>query len=430
MFTSLVQRLGTVLLIVFSSTLALSQTRELTPVAPKLIGSFLHYPSINTDFPAYGFVPSFFSWDVRFTTSARNDGSVNETNVNGVVKKYSVNGNLLNQLPTSSIQGTLPPGPGLAHLGTTSPFFLGQNGIYDFEISVLSDSVGQGRWAAKKDTIRMVVSDSTYATDFGGFNNEVGSGLIGVDGFGVASFFHLDHSLDVGSIEVGLGPNTSSGGVLAVSIYDTVGGFSFINGFSNPPVTTVQHVISPTDVQRGFAKFSMLSNGTAPVMDSSVSRGYYVYVRAETNSGATPIQFINDTTVYQPSMASLFYSTASGANRWYFGFAGTAMVNAFQIRINVSAHIPDSATSISEQTFADLKIAPNPASDFVTVPLDDASQKHTIRIVNKFGQLVYQHEFETTEQVRISVEDLPSGVYIISTESEGGKFTRAKLIIE
>ncbi|NVK27139.1 MAG: T9SS type A sorting domain-containing protein [Flavobacteriia bacterium] len=429
MHTSLARRLGVLVPMLLLCVSIFAQTRDLTPTPPKLIGSFLHYPSINTDFPGYGFIPDFFSWNVRFTTSARNDGTVNETNVNGLVKMFGINGNLINQLPTGSVQGNLPPGA-ISHLGTTAPFSLQNKGVYDFEISVLSDSVGQGQWLAKADTVRIVVTDSTYSADFGGRTNEIGSGLIGTDGFGVASFFHLDESLEVGSIEVGLGPNTYVGGVLQASLYDTTGGFNFFTGFANPPVTTVQHVITPLDSMRGYAKFSMATNNELPVMDTLVSRGYYAVVLAETNSGATPVQFINDTTVIQPVWTSLFFDTNSSP-RWYLAYASSAMVNAFQIRLNVAPYVPDSATSVHEVEYSDLQISPNPASEYVNIPLIKGARHQRVRIINTFGKLLYEREFADAEgEARIHLNQIPSGVYILTLESSEGELKRSKLIIE
>ena len=68
-----------------------------------------------------------------------------------------------------------------------------------------------------------------------------------------------------------------------------------------------------------------------------------------------------------------------------------------------------------------VSVSPNPFDNEITVKLKEI-QKGTITITNTVGQTVLNQEI--SGQLRISTQDFPSGVYLLTLESEGATLTR------
>jgi len=83
-------------------------------------------------------------------------------------------------------------------------------------------------------------------------------------------------------------------------------------------------------------------------------------------------------------------------------------------------HKTDS-TSIREAEILIKSVYPNPAKDYVVVSLKN-NDPATIRIINVMGQ-VMKTVYTTEERSRISTKDLSAGIYFLSAEQNGRRFT-------
>ena len=82
---------------------------------------------------------------------------------------------------------------------------------------------------------------------------------------------------------------------------------------------------------------------------------------------------------------------------------------------------PNDSTSIREAEILIKSVYPNPAKDYVTVTLKQ-SDPATIRVINVMGQVM--RTINTTEgRSRISTKDLSAGIYFLSVEQNGRRFT-------
>jgi hypothetical protein len=78
-----------------------------------------------------------------------------------------------------------------------------------------------------------------------------------------------------------------------------------------------------------------------------------------------------------------------------------------------------------------IKISPNPANDVLTVQLmDDGDKIQMINLVDFNGKIILQQrDFSTSSKARLSINDLPSGMYIMEVISSKGRQT-GKVIIQ
>jgi hypothetical protein len=82
---------------------------------------------------------------------------------------------------------------------------------------------------------------------------------------------------------------------------------------------------------------------------------------------------------------------------------------------------PIDTNSIREANVLIESVYPNPAKDYVTVTLKQ-SNPATIRVINVMGQ-VMRTVNTTEERNRISTKDLSAGIYFLSVEQNGKRFT-------
>ena len=76
------------------------------------------------------------------------------------------------------------------------------------------------------------------------------------------------------------------------------------------------------------------------------------------------------------------------------------------------------------------RMYPNPASNFVTISLDDPSENSSITIYDQLGRIVLNKDIENeSDEVPLSLDNLNKGVYYVHLISKRIKFTK-KLIIK
>ncbi|MFZ4401296.1 MAG: T9SS type A sorting domain-containing protein [Bacteroidales bacterium] len=85
--------------------------------------------------------------------------------------------------------------------------------------------------------------------------------------------------------------------------------------------------------------------------------------------------------------------------------------------------IGNCSTSISEKSFMEVNLFPNPAKDNLYVQIPENIDNYLIKLYNAFGQMLLQ-----TKSTNIDLHDFSNGIYILSLESKSFKSNK-KLII-
>ena len=88
----------------------------------------------------------------------------------------------------------------------------------------------------------------------------------------------------------------------------------------------------------------------------------------------------------------------------------------------------DIPVGISEFSFAEVLVYPNPSTGSYIVELPEGQTQAQMRVVDTSGKLVYQKELSQTK-TQIVMNDLPSGMYIINIQLNNGKTVYGKLLI-
>lgn len=84
--------------------------------------------------------------------------------------------------------------------------------------------------------------------------------------------------------------------------------------------------------------------------------------------------------------------------------------------------LPQNTTSVEEVELTDVKVYPNPASDFITISFPAKSGKANITLVNALGNTVMHSGLELidgTNTAVAAVSELPTGMYYIKIEFNG-----------
>ncbi|MEY2692406.1 MAG: hypothetical protein RIT03_796 [Bacteroidota bacterium] len=104
-----------------------------------------------------------------------------------------------------------------------------------------------------------------------------------------------------------------------------------------------------------------------------------------------------------------------------FGVIGTGEYYLFD---DIRLALPLSTVSNEQPA---LVVSPNPASDSVTINMNNAMQK--ITILSTLGQVV-QEEYVSGMQTAFSIANLNSGLYVLVVQTQDGKTATSKLIKE
>lgn len=403
---------------------------QLDIILTKSIGGYFVYPSVNTDYAAFGYYPLFLNPGYQFTFNGINNTNAFEQNVTGNVSIYDPSNSLVINMPNGSTHPNLPPG-GITHVGSTLPWLPTTTGRYKAVMELTSNNYGPGGLTPDRDSVYFYVTDSVYSCDFNRFTNVLGATELGIDQYKIANCFHTPVTMLATSAQVMLGPNTHVGGNLVLSLVDT-NGYS-LSGFPSTPVSQTSYEITAADTARGFAQIKLPGTYGGAVMDTSKSMAYYLIVQAITSNGTKPIEFLNDTTVLQPRLTSLF-SLASQPNNWYFGFNNTIDVNAFGIRLHVHPFTippPPPPTAISEYSgLIPLSVYPNPARGKINVDLRAWRSSGTIEVLNTNGVMILNRHVEGQQIESIQVEGLAAGMYIIRYRTETSVSSAERIIVK
>ena len=87
-------------------------------------------------------------------------------------------------------------------------------------------------------------------------------------------------------------------------------------------------------------------------------------------------------------------------------------------------------TAIEPQSiFPGLSVFPNPAEDVLNIKLPNQNGSFSLQLVDVNGQVVYEQEAITTNELSLDVSGYKSGVYVLVLES-GGKVEKRKVVIQ
>ncbi|MGL1886612.1 MAG: T9SS type A sorting domain-containing protein [Reichenbachiella sp.] len=76
----------------------------------------------------------------------------------------------------------------------------------------------------------------------------------------------------------------------------------------------------------------------------------------------------------------------------------------------------------------DFELFPNPTLDKVNLVFKSELQDYTVSIIHLDGRTVYQHEYQSSSQITIDLQDLPVGFYIVIIKHRSRTVGQKKLI--
>ena len=117
-----------------------------------------------------------------------------------------------------------------------------------------------------------------------------------------------------------------------------------------------------------------------------------------------------------------------GYNRT-FTVTGTAMtLTTYEFNSCTESAI---ASTENVSTLGGLMVAPNPATDQVTISFNnDSNTEHTVSLFALTGQLLQQVQLGTDRSVTIDVAKLPTGMYLLQFTNELGERGTQKLMVK
>jgi len=99
-------------------------------------------------------------------------------------------------------------------------------------------------------------------------------------------------------------------------------------------------------------------------------------------------------------------------------------------RSSYKLNIADDVLEIDANTFSfDIKLFPNPASEYVTILFNNPSEKISIQIYDQLGRVVFNKEIISVNyEERISLSEISSGIYYVQIASKENKITKKLLV--
>ena len=223
----------------------------------------------------------------------------------------------------------------------------------------------------------------------------------------VNSKVNLAYSLMASGIENNVNVDSDIYGILSVAKTNEGKYYKYIAGSSKNYLPTLGGPLEDTynldfDLRTGYYKSE--SNGIGAFWETG-SDGYYVVYRED----------IGLISAYNPGWHTSYGISLLGAriNGEVYGELGNIQFN----------------TSVETINNANVTIYPNPATNQVTIQLEDYTAEAEVQLYNAAGQAVItqQHNF-TSGNLTMDVTTLPKGIYYVKIETEGQVATK-KLVI-
>jgi hypothetical protein len=229
---------------------------------------------------------------------------------------------------------------------------------------------------------------------------------------------------------------------------------------SNPSSETVTYsvfsnnslVASTTNSNETF-EFTNLIAGTYTISMSFGSYTTNIQTEIET-APVTVISIVNATTTLIAGELINFEAQSNAEITWFLNDLNTVVGSGNSLELsNLEAGLytilaradngtcssiattelsvrADNATGISALNLEAIQIAPNPASDFVTIQLTNSAQVEALQVelFDLAGKLVYTNQFTGTTNT-LSVNEFDSGIYMLTITSKSAKST-SRLVIQ
>jgi hypothetical protein len=143
----------------------------------------------------------------------------------------------------------------------------------------------------------------------------------------------------------------------------------------------------------------------------------YVIIYEGTSSSGNVIAALTGHTL--PSPATYYISSPSV----YIEFTSNASLRDDGFRIKYQ-----SGNSINDVANSNLSIYPNPATDLIVV--ETTENINNVKIFNSLGQNVLNQNFQNQNKIKLNIEDIIPGLYIIETSLDNGLKLRKTINIQ
>lgn len=361
---------------------------------------------------------------MSFDSNILNFGSEDQTGVNLEVKIYDGTQTLVTTLNSSSVALTSGSVADYSVMNTTSWTPTAED-MYYVTYAALSDSITAA--TAHIDTFVVYVTDSLMSLDFNRSANSIGTNNLGYDGSAIAVRIDLEDADRLFGAEISFASNSSDGGIIETTVYDTASFFA-----QGQPLAYEQHTITATDISNGSYRADLTGTDGYPVY--LPAGAYYIVTTFYSNAGSNPINLRNDQTFAQPSSAALMYDADD--QTWYSGYSNSLSLNAPFIRA-IMCPASFAATcmtiSIEEVSIASqVTVGPNPAEDKVFVNFgNDFSGDFNYEVVDLQGRVIMSANETATanSSLEVSLATLTPGVYLMNI-AQGEAMSTYKLIVK
>lgn len=265
-------------------------------------------------------------------------------------------------------------------------------GLYTAEFTMTSDQIALDQNPDDNSRLRTFeVTEHLYSLDNIG-NHPEGSEVLSQTGSGsfenntenvkLMNMYHISSPMTVTGVEVALGSATNVGGRIVVSVLDTADVLADPSVVNNPVsgLESEFYTITQADIDAGVIGIRFPEPATLSI------DAYYVVASlfAENDSN---VYVIDDTTVPQPTLASVLWIPFDPDNIFLYGGNG----NAWAIRLS-----SDPSIGMRENLALEgVTVYPNPTNGLLRVSTTTGA-KHTIEVMDMLGKSIVSDSFVGT----------------------------------
>ncbi|MCB0846383.1 MAG: serine hydrolase [Bacteroidetes bacterium] len=149
-------------------------------------------------------------------------------------------------------------------------------------------------------------------------------------------------------------------------------------------------------------------------MGDDIGNGGFVIYNG--NGTEVIVEGLDSTKTYHFRVFEYNQNTTTGNHALYF------LANSPQDSASVST-----ATNLEDLNALGIKIYPNPASDLINIEVPDNLKVNRIEIRNIHGQVVHQEQISQSKVV-VSLEELPSQIYLLSLFGKNGMMGNMRIL--
>ena len=102
------------------------------------------------------------------------------------------------------------------------------------------------------------------------------------------------------------------------------------------------------------------------------------------------------------------------------------MASYFAPKIDTCSHV---GIWESKKLLADVRVFPNPAKQTVSINLAKKYQQIEVQIVSQIGRLVQVHSFENISHIKLDLDGLEMGIYMLDVRLNNDLLVRRKVVV-